>query len=203
MKHLWVSSQRGGSTCEKHRGAGGGRPPHSSQDGVGRWVQLNFFPDHNSKAHSCWRMNSLFDPECHGREAKEHEGRRRKERGRAREKGEAGGGPGMQGVQGWGWKRPREAPAGARAEAEARALRGQSEATEVPATLPTWGGRGRWAAVPGKAEAPVSQVSLLQVWHESADREALRLSRAPKVTLLRTKNLACSCIRGPFVATTT
>lgn len=107
------------------------------------------------------------------------------------------------GDQGWGWKRPREAPAGARAEAEARALRGQSEATEVPATLPTWGGRGRWAAVPGKAEAPVSQVSLLQVWHESADREALRLSRAPKVTLLRTKNLACSCIRGPFVATTT
>lgn len=97
VKHLWVSSQRGGSTCEKHRGAGGGRPPHGSQDGVGRWVQLNFFPDHNSKAHSCWRMNSLFDPECHGQEAKEHEGRRRKERGRAREKGEAGGGPGMQG----------------------------------------------------------------------------------------------------------
>lgn len=49
--------------------------------------------------------------------------------------------------------------------------------------------------MPGKAEAPVSQVSLPQVWHESADQEALRSS---KVTLLRTENLACSCIKRPI-----
>lgn len=55
-------------------------------------------------------MNSLFDPECHGREAKEHEGRRRKERGRAREKGEAGGGPGMQGGPKVGVEAPQGVP---------------------------------------------------------------------------------------------
>lgn len=75
-------------------------------------------------------MKSLFDPECHGREAKEHEGRRRKERGRAREKGEAGGGPGMQGGTKVGVEAPQGAPPqGAppptRAEAEAEVLGAQ------------------------------------------------------------------------------